>query len=100
MAGWTQTLFGGKKHQRKDAAMRKEIADRVRADPKAWGYLACRQDEDTCQTCLHAAGVLRHVKLSDPRLLVMLRGHPDCQSPQGCRCEVTLVGGDEPDPDA
>lgn len=95
MPEWTRALFGVKKSQREEKQKRAEIQHRLDADPKAWAYLACKQDADTCETCLHAAGTLRHVKLNDPRLLIMLRGHPDCSSPQGCRCEVTIVGGDE-----
>jgi hypothetical protein len=100
MPQWTRSLFGAKRIRLQDQAMRAELAARTQEDPQAWGYLACRQDDATCATCLRAAGTLRHVRLNDPRLLIMLRGHPDCTSPEGCRCEVTIVGGDEYDPDA
>jgi hypothetical protein len=100
MPQWTQALFGARRLKRADDDARAELVARQQEDPKAWGYLACRQDADTCETCLHAAGTLRHVRLNDPRLVIMLRGHPDCTSPAGCRCEVTIVGGDEHDPDA
>lgn len=95
MPEWTRALFGVKKSQRAEKDARAEIQRRLDEDPGAWGYLACKQDAHTCETCLHAAGTLRHVKLNDPRLMVMLRGHPDCSSPEGCRCEVTIVGSDE-----
>lgn len=88
-------LLGSKHLTKRVDEAREHFAGHHARDPQAWAYMACEQDADTCETCLHAAGLLREAKLTDPRLVVMFRGHPDCTSPQGCRCRIVVVAGDD-----
>ncbi|MCW3040907.1 MAG: hypothetical protein JWM31_2812, partial [Solirubrobacterales bacterium] len=80
MGRLTSKLFGSKHLTKHVEEARGHFARHAEADPKAWAYMSCVQDEHTCETCLHAAGLLREAKLEDPRLVVMFRGHPDCTS--------------------
>lgn len=88
--------FSGSRHTRALEEARAHFADHLARDPGAWAYMSCVQDEHTCEKCLHVAGLLREVKLTDPRLVIMFRGHPECSSPEGCRCKITIVAGDDP----
>ncbi|WP_354701192.1 hypothetical protein DSM112329_01499 [Paraconexibacter sp. AEG42_29] len=95
MARWNQAFRGGLKAER---SARTRITELGQRDPRAWAYLACEDDEESCDVCRGAAKELSHVPLRDPRLMILLRGHPDCTSAEGCRCSIIAVAGDEPGP--
>lgn len=95
MARWNKAFRGGLKGG--DSA-RARLTELRQSDPRAWGYLSCQEDAASCDVCRQAAETLSHVALRDPRLMVLLRGHPDCESAEGCRCSIIVVAGDEPGP--
>lgn len=94
--GRLSRMFAGRKT---DAALRARIQELRENDPRAWAYLDTANDASTCDDCLDAADQLQHVDLRDPRLMVMLHGHPNCTSPEGCRCSIVVVAGHEPVPE-